>query len=311
VIDIRVFAMIIPVVLFTYNRLDVLVKTIDCLRNNSIPLVVVYSDAAKSAQDESGVNAVREYLSKIDWCTIERHDRERNLGLGRNILSGITETLQQYEAVLVWEDDLICVPGTYQYLCSALEQYRNDDRVMSVTGWTNRHVTPDGVGAEPYFDGRAECWVWGTWRRAWQGMIDETAIDKMEDFKARGGSPYHYGGDLPYMAKHEMDRNIWAVRFLFHHILHHGLCLRPPWSMVEHIGFDARATNAVGANWLVNGELKDCPPIPTTWPLPVENGQCAGLHREMCPRPWSDLFPSAVKMLRFLQNSMRHKQYGV
>jgi hypothetical protein len=298
--------MTVPVILFAYKRLDLLRKTLACLRENEVPLLIVYSDAAKKDRDQADVQAVRECLSQIDWCDVERHDRGENYGLGKNILSGVTKTLQRYEAVLVWEDDLICVPGTYRYLCSALERYQEKECVMSVTGWTNQHLVPGGLSGSPYFDGRAECWTWGTWRRAWEGMADQNAIEKMKAVEKRGESPYYYGGDLPYMAKHEKESNIWAVRFLYHHILHKGLCLRPPWSMVEHIGFDERATNTAGGNsWLHNGELRACPPIPAVWPEPMENRECAELHRKMCPRPWIDLFPQAVKFFRRLQNMAR------
>lgn len=292
----------IPVVLFVYKRLDVLQKTLSCLRENNVPLLIVYSDGAKNGHDELAVETVRECLAAIDWCTVERHDRNQNVGLGRNILSGVTEALERYEAVLVWEDDLICVPGTYAYLCAALDAYRDDPRVMSVTGWTSRHVTPTTVSDQPYLDGRAECWTWGTWRRAWQGMAGETAMDKMRKIKLQGRDPACYGGDLPAMAKREITSNIWAVRFLYHHILNKGLCLRPPWSMVEHIGLDARSTNAGSKNvWFVNGELLQCPLIPEVWPDPVENSECAGLWRKMCPRPWSDRFPRLVRLVRRMQ----------
>ncbi len=298
--------MVIPVILFAYKRLDVLERTLACLRENRVPLLVVYSDGARTEQDKPSVQAVREYLSRIDWCQVERHDRPQNFGLGKNILTGVTEALERYEAVLVWEDDLICVPGTYAYLCAALRQYRNDARVMSVTGWTNRHLLPGDVVDIPYFDGRAECLTWGIWRQAWQGMTGETACQKMKVIQDRGESPRHYGGDLPYMARHELESNIWAVRFLYHHLQHRGLCLRPPWSMVEHIGFDERATNAAGRNsWLINGELRPCPPIPAVWPEPIEHRACAARHRRMCPRPWIDLFPRTVPLVRRLQRLFR------
>ena len=33
---------------------------------------------------------------------------------------------------------------------------------------------------------------------------------------------------LPVYARAEKATNTWATRFLFHHMLHGGLCLRPP-----------------------------------------------------------------------------------
>lgn len=296
---------IVPVVLFVYKRLDVLKKTLECLRENAVPKLIIYSDGAKSEHDVPAIQCVRDYLSKIDWCEVQRYDRDRNYGLGKNILSGVTEVLKSYESVLVWEDDLICVPGTYAYLCAALEHYRNEPRVMSVTGWTNRHVTPANINDKPYFDGRAESLVWGTWRRAWLGMTDETALEKMAKIKEQGGDIAKYGGDLPAMAKRELASNIWAVRFLYHHILNQGLCLRPPWSMVEHIGFDARATNAESKNvWFVNGELSPCPLMPSDWPEPIENSECSRLWQRMCPCPLSDRYPRLVGLVRWLQKNL-------
>ncbi len=271
----------IPIVLFVYARPDHLQRTLDCLQDNQVPLVYAFSDGPHTPEKTSAVVQVRKMLRAIDWCEVILCERENNLGLGRSILAGVTEVLDKHEAVIVFEDDLICVPGTYRYLCAALDQYRNDERVMSVTGWTHPLVTPGDVTDLPYFDGRAECLVWGTWARSWRGMgIDARTL--MEQCKNRGIDIYGYGADLVNMAKVELRQNIWAVRLLYLHILKSGLCLRPPWSMVEHIGFDANATNANTESWIKNPPLKPCPPLPTQWPVPVENIECTQLHQKMC-----------------------------
>ena len=104
----------------------------------------------------------------------------------------------------------------------------------------------------------------------------------MEQCKDQGIDIYKYGADLVNMAKAELRQNIWAVRLLYLHILKKGLCLRPPWSMVEHIGFDADATNTKTESWIKNLPLKPCPPIPAQWPEPIEHPECARLHQKMC-----------------------------
>ena len=239
----------IPIILFAYNRPDHLHRTVDCLRENKVPLIYAFSDGPRTSDKAPAVAQVRDLLRAIDWCEVVLCERETNLGLGRAILTGVTEVLDKHESAIIFEDDLICVPGTYEYLCAALDQYQDDDRVMSITGWTHPLVTPADVAVLPYFDGRAECLVWGTWARAWHGMeIDAKAL--MEQCKDQGIDIYRYGADLVNMAKAELRQNIWAVRLLYLHILKKGLCLRPPWSMVEHIGFDASATNARNESWI-------------------------------------------------------------
>jgi len=257
------------------------------------------------------VTEVRQILREIDWCEVHLVERAENLGLGKSILTGVTEVFEKHDTIIVFEDDLICVPGTYQYLCAALEHYKDTSNVMSVTGWTHPLFVPKNIGDQPYFDGRAECWSWGTWARAWKGM-DQDAMSLLRACKQNNIDVYRYGADLPEMAKAEKQKNIWAVRFSYLHILNNGLCLRPPHSMVNQIGFDVEATNTKGASKLSLGELEACPPIPQTWPDPVENPECPGLWQRECGTrmtAWKDMMHRAVKKLkRWLAKITKDKQ---
>jgi len=276
----------IPVILFAYARPAHLGRVLGCLRENAVPRLLVFADGAKGAADAAAVAAVRAQLRAVDWTEVRLVERTENLGLGRNVLAGVTAAAAEYEAFVVWEDDLICVPGTYAWLCAALEHYAPEPRVMSVTAWTHPRVTPAALGGRPYFDARAESWVWGTWARAWRGMPAESALAKMAAAARHGVSPDAFGFDLPDMAREEVRKNLWAVRWLYHHLLHGGLCLRPPWSMVEHIGFDATATNAPEAVGWNNPPLRALPPLPAIWPAPTVHPSCRELWRAAQVGKW-------------------------
>jgi hypothetical protein len=273
-------------VLFAYARPAHLARTLACLRENAVPLIYAFADGAKGAVDREAVAETRALLRAVDWCELRLVEREKNLGLGQNVLAGVSEVAAVHEAFIVFEDDFICVPGTYAWLCAALQHYAGDARVMSVTGWTHPRVLPPGVGEAPYFDGRAECWIWGAWARSWRGMADESALEKMHAAGARGVAPDSYGADLPVMARDEARKNIWAVRWLYHHLQHGTLCVRPPWSMVEHTGFDAGATNAQGATDWANPTLRAAPPIPSSWPEPREHPDGSSYWRAANPGGW-------------------------
>lgn len=271
----------IPVVLFAYARPRHLARVLECMRANGVPLVWAFSDGAKGEDDMDRVAETRALLRAVDWCELRLVERAENFGLGRNVLAGVSEIAASYEAFIVWEDDLVTVPGTYAWMCAALETYASDARVMSVTGWTHPRVTPRDVGEAPYFDARAECWVWGAWARSWRGMSEETAKQKLRAAAARGMPADAYGDDLPAMAQVELRKNIWAVRWLYHHFQHAGLCVRPPWSLVEHIGFGPEASHAAGAAEWVNPPLRTAPPVPERWPEPQENPACRELWRKV------------------------------
>ncbi|MCC6189354.1 MAG: glycosyltransferase [Anaerolineales bacterium] len=269
----------IPVVLFAYNRPNHLQRTLECLRLDAVPELCVFSDGPRTPEAAPAVSSVREILRSVDWCEVRLVERPRNLGLGISILTGVSEVLAQHAAAIIFEDDLICVPGTYQFLAAALNHYRSEPKVMSVTGWNHPRVTPPAIGGPAYFDGRAECLVWGTWQRAWQGM-EMDALALIRQCRQQGIDPARYGADLPAMAEEERQRNIWAVRWLYLHILRGGLCLRPARSLVEHIGFGREATNAKDGTWWSNPPLQPCPPLPERWPEAVEHPGCAALWQK-------------------------------
>jgi Glycosyl transferase family 2 len=269
----------IPVVLPCHRRPDLLQRTLAALRADGVPRILAYSDGPRNPAEQGDVDLVRALLRSVSWCPVEIHERPANLGLGRSVLDGVTHAFRDYDAVIVVEDDLVCEPGTYAYLHAALTHYREDRRVMSVTGWTHPRITPAGLAGRPYFDGKAECWVWGAWRRSWTGM-DRPALEIMADCAARGIDVERYGGDMPKMAADAGPRNLWAVGWWYHHMLNGGLCLRPPHSFCEHIGWDERATTTTAKARAWSNPAARLPPrIPGTWPEPAEHPDCAGLWR--------------------------------
>lgn len=282
----------IPVVVFAYNRPGSLAELLACLKRDAVPLIYAFSDGARHPGHAGGVTAVRELLSSVDWCELVLVERRTNLGLGKSLVLGVTEVLDRHEAAIVFEDDLVCVPGTYEYFCAALRHYKDTTEVMSITGWTHPRITPKDAGTVPYFDGRAECWSWATWRRAWTGMEATDAQSLIKECRAKQIWPRKYGDDLPKAATVEHEKNIWAVRWLYWHMVKGGLCLRPPHSLIEHRGTDSTATN-VGpdnAGWQ-NPPLKACPPPPNDWPEAIEHPSCVKLWRKACKDPVEPVSP--------------------
>ncbi|MCF0075198.1 2OG-Fe(II) oxygenase [Dyadobacter sp. CY261] len=275
---------IIPVALFVYNRRDTVETLLDCLKSEGIPLLYVFSDGPKDDLDQIKVDQVREVISAIDWCEVVVFERPVNFGLGRSQIQGISEVLSRHYAALIFEDDLFFVKGTYSYLVSALEFYENAPEVMSVTGWTHPLITPKNLHGNPYFDGKSECWGWGTWSRAWKGM-ERSALEIYSECLSRGIDVEKYGSDMPKMALEAADKNLWAVRWWYLHMLNDGLCLRPPHTLIETSGFDGRGTtvNPTMAIWR-NPQLTDCPSIPEHYPEPIENIDCKKLWRNAVDR---------------------------
>jgi hypothetical protein len=270
----------IPLVLFVYRRPEVLRRALECFRADKVPMLHVFSDGPRDESVADEVFAVRQIIRSIDWCDWVLEESQVNLGLGVSVKRGVTVALERYGMAIFFEDDLVSVPGTYKYLVSALCKYKDEPRVMSVTGWTHPNIVPDGIGVSPYFDGKAECWAWGTWARAWEGM-EESALQIMDCCVKRSCDIEKYGTDMPKMAAEAEAKNLWAVGWWYHHMRLDGLCLRPPWSLVDQVCWDQDISTTSTPEMMAwaNPPLRECPPIPTEWPTIVENSNCSNRWR--------------------------------
>jgi hypothetical protein len=272
-----------PVVLFVHKRPTHVARILECLREDRVPLLIVFSDAAAKPQDLEPVERVRALVRAVDWTEVQLHESTEHRGLGTSIRRGVARSFEDFESLIVLEDDLVFTPGTYAFLTAGLHQYRDVLSVMSLTAWTHPRITPADVGTKPYFDGRAECWSWATWRRCWDGM-ETPAADMVLQAKRKNIDITQYGSDLPRLAAQEVTRNTWASRWLLLHLLRDGLCLRPAWSMVDHEPSEDLATN-VRSDWSWAQQLRGAaPPLPRDWPPPEVHPQVSQLWKTASQR---------------------------
>ena len=101
----------IPVALFAYARPEHLKRALACLRENKVPLIYAFADGPKTPEIAPRVRKVREILHQVDWCEIHIIEHESNFGLGSSILAGVSEVFKEHEMLIVFEDDLVFVPG--------------------------------------------------------------------------------------------------------------------------------------------------------------------------------------------------------
>lgn len=268
----------IPVILFAYRRRDLLRRCLASLRLNKVPLIYAFSDGPAEPSVAADVADVRALLHAVDWTRIEVREARGNLGVGPAVLQGISEVLARHEMAVIVEEDLEFRSGAYDFVCRALRHYRNEPKAMGVTAWTQPRVTPAGV-TQPYFSGRKSSLMWGTWRRAWDGMLDATALQRRDECLAKGIDPARYGDDLIESVIHEESHGFWDFRFNLHMLARGGLFLFPARTMVRHLGYDPRATNTPhGEEW--EGEPEDAPaPDSVIWPDVVEHPESAALWR--------------------------------
>jgi hypothetical protein len=209
-----------PIVLFCYNRLEHLEKTIAALKLNDLAAqsdLFVFSDAAQTEGDEYKVKLVREFLAKIQgFKTVKVYEQTSNLGLATSIISGVTEVLQQHTACIVLEDDLEASPFFLKFLNEALTFYQNNTRIFSVSGYCPPIHLPMNYPFQTFLYPRINSWGWATWRDRWE-KVDWEVLDfnRFISNKSLVNQLKRQGADLPVMLLKQQQGKIgsWAIRF--------------------------------------------------------------------------------------------------
>jgi hypothetical protein len=239
----------IPVLLFVYNRLNHTKRTVESLlanQNISQHELIVFSDGPKTLADSSLVDEVRDFISTVKgFQSISIHSSKTNIGLADSIIEGVTEVFKRFDSCIVIEDDLVLSPHFLSFMRDGLSKYSADSRVASIHGYV---YPTDSVLPTNFFMKGADCWGWGTWKRAW-GLFEADGSKLLEKLKKNGlidefdfGGSYSYSGMLKKQIEGKVDS--WAIRWHASIFLQDMLTLYPGRSLVQNIGNDQSGTHA-------------------------------------------------------------------
>ncbi|WP_019837358.1 glycosyltransferase family 2 protein [Acinetobacter towneri] len=176
----------IAIVVITYNRLHSLKRLIDSLLkatyDESVNLII--------SIDRSDIfEQMYDYASKIVWIygEIEIKVAEKRLGLKKHVMQ-CGELLNQYEHIVVLEDDLYVSPGFYQYTKEMISKYANNENIAGISlynyprnQYANLPFTPQLDQYDVYFMKIASSWgqVWS--RQKWAKFLEWSNINPSID----------------------------------------------------------------------------------------------------------------------------------
>lgn len=245
--------MLAPIVLFVYNRLDHTQVVIETLLKNTLAKdseLYVFSDAAKSENGIGKVNEVRAFIRDESWHKgfkkVSIIEAEKNKGLAKSIIGGVSEILQKYGKVIVLEDDLNLSPFFLEYMNDALDYYKDDEEIWSISGYSFPMKSLKKYPHDVFYSYRGCSWGWATWSDRWE-LVDWDVKDYellAKDSKwikrfNRGG------GDLFQMLTNQMEGKInsWAIRWCFAQSNLDKYTVYPKVSFLGNEGCDGSGTN--------------------------------------------------------------------
>lgn len=241
-----------PVVIFSYNRVELLKCTINSLLKNELASetdLYIFSDGPRDEHDLNSVNQVRKYVHSVSgFNNVYVVSRDKNYGLARNIVDGVSALLERFPSVIVLEDDIITSPYFLRFMNNALEMYIDDDKVCQISGYSYLEGFKDDFRLDDiYFVRGADCLAWATWRRAWLNYNSDAAV-LYNQIQKRGlvrdfnrDNSYNYFKMLGMTARGKTVS--WAVNWYAVNFLAERYVLYPLKSLALHIGSDDMATN--------------------------------------------------------------------
>lgn len=243
-----------PILLFVYNRPEHVKRTLAALEQNILAKeseLFIYSDAARSPQDEASVAEVRKIIRTAlpFFKQVNITERETNWGLARSIIDGVTTQINRYERVIVLEDDLIVAPYFLKFMNDALDTYQHEEKVGHIQACD---FTQDASLPDTFLIKWTGSWGWATWKRAWKyfnpdgkALLEELQRRKLTytfDFNGK------YGYTRMLRRQTEGKNNSWAIRWNASLFLNDILSLNVGKSLVQNEGFDGSGTNCGGGN---------------------------------------------------------------
>lgn len=245
--------MVSPVILFAFNRLEAVRRTVESLLQNTEAAdseLFVFVDGPRDhvPTDRDKVGAVQEYVKTIQGFKLVVYTfAEKNKGLGASVIAGVSQVIKQYGRAIVVEDDLYCGKNFLAYMNQGLERYAENKEVFSVCGYTNRVKRPEGYSYDAYACVRSSSWGWGTWSDRWESvdwLLEDWAACEAhaKDFNRWGGSDC-YGMLRDW---HEGKNQSWAIRFCYSQFVQGKVAIFPMVSKVANEGFDGQGTNCKG-----------------------------------------------------------------
>ena len=227
-----------PILLFVFNRPNHVRRTIAALQRNTLAaesVLYIYSDAARTPEQEESVNEVRKYIHSINEFK-EIH-----------IIDGVTTRVKEYGKVIVLEDDLVTAPYFLQFMNDALETYKDEEKVGHIQGCD---FTQDTSLPDTFLIKWTGSWGWATWERAWKHFNPDgkALLKELESRKLTYTFDFNgkYGYTRMLRRQIEGKNNSWAIRWNASLFLKDILSLNVGKSLVQNEGFDGSGTNCGG-----------------------------------------------------------------
>jgi hypothetical protein len=242
-----------PVALLIFKRPDCTERVFEAIRQAKPPKLFVVADGPRPSHpdDLEKCAATRAIIDRVDWdCEVFKNFADHNLGCGFRPATGISWVFDHVEEAIILEDDCIPHPDFFRFCDELLERYRDDERVMHISGnnfWSHKYCRDESY----LFSRYTLSWGWATWRRAWQHYDFEMKLwseidqEKQKNLLKDILGDQHTANSWIKIFQNITDTNLdcWDYQWILTSWLQGGLSILPHVNLVSNVGFGPEATH--------------------------------------------------------------------
>lgn len=243
-----------PVAFFIFNRpetTEAVFREIAAARPQKL-LIVADGPRPDRSDDVERCESVRRIVEDVPWdCEVLRNYSDVNLGCKARVSSGLDWVFKECEEAIILEDDCLPDPTFFTYCSELLRRYRDDERVMTISG-TNFLDGTKRTDFTYYFSRIPFIWGWASWRRAWQHYdVSMTEWPTLRNSRWLE-SIFPWQEAVSYWtrkfdATYDGSIDTWDYQWIMSSWLQSGITCAPKVNLIENIGFGEDATHAMGS----------------------------------------------------------------
>lgn len=240
-----------PIAFCLFNRPELTRQVFQSIALAKPKMLYLISDGARPGRPEEHrlVEQSRAVIERVDWdCEVKTNFADVNLGCKQRMASGLSWAFQQSEELIILEDDCLPHPSFFEYCEQLLERYRNDQRIMMISG---DNFQPIRRSSNSYYFSRwPHIWGWASWRRAWNHF--DVEITSWPDVKSSQRMMSVFGSEQEYKhwshildQQHAGEIDTWDFQWAYACWINSGLTILPEANLITNIGFGPDATHTI------------------------------------------------------------------
>lgn len=241
----------VPVLLIVYRRPDLTSQVFERIAAARPQRLFIAADGPRHPGEADACDAARRAATAVTWpCEVRTEFSATNLGCRIRVSSALDWFFTSCDSGIVLEDDCLPAPEFFEFCRILLERYREDARVVHISGESYRRVRS---GEASYcFSKYALIWGWATWRRAWRSY--DLDMKTWPAFRRESAALALYDTederaywDGAFQQMYEGQLSTWDYAWMYA-CLTQGLSIHPAVNLVRNIGTPEGATHMSSTN---------------------------------------------------------------